>query len=108
MAKKVDWEASKRQMKQMKQFPWENNSQLNEIDFFTDEIPHEKMQKMATFQSVQILNFFEVRRGETACKVAKLCANRYLALVPFSLHRSFALSSSQTTANKPPASQAMR
>ena len=84
-----------------KQFPFERDW------FFSEEIPHEKMQKMATFQSVQILNFFEVRRGETACKVAKLCANKYLALVPFSLHRSFALSPSQTTANKPPASQAM-
>ena len=85
-----------------KQFPFERDW------FFSEEIPHEKMQKMATFQRVQILNFFRVRRGETACKVAKLCANKYLALVPFSLHRSFALSPSQTTANKPPASQAMR
>ena len=35
-----------------KKFTWENNSQLNEIDCFSEKIPHKKMQKMAAFQSV--------------------------------------------------------
>ena len=51
MAKKVDWEASKRQMKQMKQFPWENNSQLNEIDFFLKKYLMKKCKKWPRFRA---------------------------------------------------------
>ena len=51
MAKKVDWEASKKQMKQMKQFPWENNSQLNEIDFFLKKYLMKKCKKLPRFRT---------------------------------------------------------
>ena len=57
MAKKFDLEASKRQMKQMKQFTWENNSQLNEIDFFLKKYLMKKCKKWPRFRAFRSLTF---------------------------------------------------